>query len=130
MAIARLTHLRLSIPLSGAPPGKVPESCYPEAESAVAQPLPRRVSFAEDVDMLHTKDDLPVSCGTSPPLTQPVVEELEEDTSASEVDEIKICASQISPPLTQPVVEGIEDDTPTSEVDELDNWYFLKTMGG
>ena len=28
MAIARLTHLRLSIPLSGAPPGKVPESCF------------------------------------------------------------------------------------------------------
>ena len=40
MAIAQLTHLRLSIPLSGAPPGKVPESCYLEAESAVAQPLP------------------------------------------------------------------------------------------
>ena len=117
-AITRLTHLPLSIPLSGAPPGKVPESCYPEAESAVAQPLPRRVSFTEDVDTLHTKDDLPVSSETSPPLTQPVVEELEEDTSSSEVDEIKICASQISPPLTQPVVEGIEDDTPTSEVDE------------
>ena len=57
MAITRLTHLRLSIPLSGAPPGKVPESCYPEAESAVAKPLPRCVSFAEDVDMLSTRDD-------------------------------------------------------------------------
>ena len=120
MAITRLTHLRLSIPLSGAPPGKVLESCYPDAETAVAQPLPRRVSFAEDVDTLHTKDDLPVSSETSPPLTQPVVEKLEEDTSTSEVDEIKICASQINPPLTQPVVEGMEDDTPTSEVDELD----------
>ena len=121
MAIARLTHLQLSIPLLGAPQGKVPESCYPEAESAVAQPLPRRVSFTEDVETLHTKDDLLVSSETSPPLTQPVVEELEEDTSSEEVDEIQICASQISPPLTQPVVEGIEDDTPTSEVDELDN---------
>ena len=117
MAIARLTHLRLSIPLSGALPGKVPESCYPEAESAVAQPLPRRVSFAEDVDTLLTTDDLPVSSETSPPLMQPVVEKLEEDTSTSEVDEIKICASQIIPPLTQPVVEGIEDDT---------NWIFLR----
>ena len=71
MAIARLTHLRLSVPLSGAPPGKVPESCYPEAESAVTQPLPRRVSFAEDVDTLTTRDALPESSETSPPLTQP-----------------------------------------------------------
>ena len=78
------------------------------------------MSFAEDVDTQHTKDDFPVSSETSPPLTQPVVEKLEEDTSTSEVDEIKICASQINPPLTQPVVEGMEDDTPTSEVDELD----------
>ena len=30
------------------------------------------------------------------------MENLEEDTSTSEVDEIKICASQITPPLTQP----------------------------
>ena len=90
MAIARLTHLRLaSIPLSGAPPGKVPESCYPEAESDVTQPLPRRVSFAEYVDTLHTKDDLPVSSETSPPLMQPVVEELEEDMSTSEVAKLR-----------------------------------------
>ena len=106
MAIARLTHLRLSIPLSGAPPGKVSESCFPDAETAVAQPLPRRVSFAEDVDTLNTKDDSPVLSETSPPLTQLVVEKLEEDTSTSEVNEFEICVSQI----TQPVVERMEDD--------------------
>ena len=31
MAIARLTHLRISIPSSGAPPGQVPVECFPEA---------------------------------------------------------------------------------------------------
>ena len=29
MAIARLTHLRISIPSSGAPPGQVPAECFP-----------------------------------------------------------------------------------------------------
>ena len=88
MAIARLTHLRLSVPLSGAPLGKVPESCYPDAESAVAQPLPRRVSFAEDVDTLPIRDALPESSDTSPPLTQPVVEVFEKDTPTWEVEEL------------------------------------------
>ena len=31
MAIARLIHLRISIPSSGAPPGQVPVECFPEA---------------------------------------------------------------------------------------------------
>ena len=29
MAIAKLTHLRISIPSSGAPPGQVPVECFP-----------------------------------------------------------------------------------------------------
>ena len=29
MAIARLTHLKISIPSSGAPPGQVPAECFP-----------------------------------------------------------------------------------------------------
>ena len=112
MAIARLTHLRLSIPLSGAPPGKVPESCYPEAESAVAQPLPHRVQFAEDVDTLTTRDDLPESSETSPPLTQPVVEELEEDTPSWEVDELASSSpeSERPPPPRFPPFVFPEDD--------------------
>ena len=80
MAIARLTHLRLSIPLSGDPPGKVLESCFLDAETAVAQPLPRHVSFAEDINTLNTENDSPVLSQISPRLTQPVVEEMEEDT--------------------------------------------------
>ena len=112
MAIARLTHLRLSIPLSGAPLGKVPESCYPEAESAVAQALPRRVSFAEDVDTQTTRDDLPESCETSPPLTQPVVEELEEDTLTWEADELDSSSpdSERPPPPGFPPFVFPEDD--------------------
>ena len=55
MAIARLTHLRLSIPLSGALLGKVPESCFPGVETPVAQPRPRRVSFADEVTTLHRR---------------------------------------------------------------------------
>ena len=34
----------------------MPESCFPDAETAVTQPLCRRVSFAEDVDTLNTED--------------------------------------------------------------------------
>ena len=66
MAIAHLTHLRLSIPFSGAPPGKVPESCFPDAETAVVQPPPRRVSFAADANTLCTEDDSPVLSQISP----------------------------------------------------------------
>ena len=31
MAIAQLTHLHISIPASGAPPGEVPEDCFPHS---------------------------------------------------------------------------------------------------
>ena len=33
MAIAQLTHLRISIPSSGAPPGQVPAECFPDLAS-------------------------------------------------------------------------------------------------
>ena len=71
MPITRLTHLRLSIPLLRAPPGKVPESCFSGAETPVTQPRSRRVSFAEEVNTLNTEES-PVLSPISPPLTQPV----------------------------------------------------------
>ena len=43
--------------------------CFSDAETSVAQPLPRRMSFAEDVDTLNTNDESPVLSETSPPLT-------------------------------------------------------------
>ena len=54
--------------------GKVPESCFPNAKTAVAQPPPRRMSFAEDANTLCTEDDSSVLSQISPPLTKPVVE--------------------------------------------------------
>ena len=60
MAIARLTHLRLSIPSSGAPPGQVPAECFPDAVAPVTPPLPRRVSFAEEVTTLSKMDGVAV----------------------------------------------------------------------
>ena len=36
MAIARLTHLKISIPSSGAPPGQVPAECFPEGDAPCA----------------------------------------------------------------------------------------------
>ena len=62
--------------------------------------------------MLHTKDDLPVSSETSPPLTQPVVEELEDDTPTSEVDELDDSSpeSERPPPPGFPPFVFPEDD--------------------
>ena len=35
MAIAQLTHMHISIPASGAPPGQVPEECFPRGMSSL-----------------------------------------------------------------------------------------------
>ena len=51
MAIARLTHLRISIPTSGAPPGHVPADCFPGGAPRRNRPGSLRVSFADDVTM-------------------------------------------------------------------------------
>ena len=47
MAIARLTHLKISIPSSGAPPGQVPAECFPGGTPLVPPSLHRQVSFAD-----------------------------------------------------------------------------------
>ena len=98
MAIARLTHLRLSIPSSGAPPGQVPAECFPDAVAPVAQPRPRRVSFAEEVTTLNTEKSPEIS-PMSLPLTQLVVEEMEEDTPTSEVNETQTTSPESGMPL-------------------------------
>ena len=46
MAIARLTHLRISVPSSGASPGEVPNDCFPETDIPVVTTRSRRVTFA------------------------------------------------------------------------------------
>ena len=40
MAIAQPTHLRISIPSSGAPPGQVPAECFPGGVCATAEASP------------------------------------------------------------------------------------------
>ena len=52
MVIARLTHLNISIPASGMPPGQVPAECLPGGVSTQELPSYRRVSFACDVTVL------------------------------------------------------------------------------
>ena len=89
MAITRLTHLHISIPSSGAPPGHVPVECFPEAVAPVAQSRPRRVSFAAEVTTLKTEES-PQLSPVSPPLTLPVVEKVEDDPPTSAVDETRI----------------------------------------
>ena len=44
--MAQLTHLRISVPASGAPPGQVPADCYPEGVPPKNRPSSRSVSFA------------------------------------------------------------------------------------
>ena len=52
MAIARLTHLRISVPLSGAPPGEVPNDCFPETDIPAVTPTSRmgnlRTDYSDD----------------------------------------------------------------------------------
>ena len=50
MAIAQLTHLRISVPVSGAPPGQVPAD--PGGVPSQDRPSSHRVSFADDVTVL------------------------------------------------------------------------------
>ena len=107
MAIARLTHLRISIPSSGAPPGQVPVECFPEATAHVSQSRRRRVSFAEEVTTLSA-DESPELSLVSPPLILPVV-----------VEEAAVASAAGTTPLILPVAEGIYNDPPAAEVVEM-----------
>ena len=63
MVIAQLTHLNISSPASGMPPGQVPAECFPGVASTWELPSSRHISFASDVTVLgrtpapvHTPD--------------------------------------------------------------------------
>ena len=67
MAIAQLTHLHISIPASGAPPGEVPEDCFPHGLLSQGPADPHRVSFTSGVTVLggettleQSPDQIPV----------------------------------------------------------------------
>ena len=86
MAIARLTHLRISILVSGAPPGRVPADCYPGGAPRRNRPGSHRVSFADDVTVLG--DASPSVC--SPLLQKPTPIVSAVIVSAVIVDEVVV----------------------------------------
>ena len=77
----------------------------------VAQSRPRRVSFTEEVTTLNM-DKSPEFSPMSLPLTQPVVEEMEEDTPTPEVNEAQtiMLESGMPPPPGFPLFMFPEDD--------------------
>ena len=84
MAIAQLTDLHISIPKSGAPPGEVPEECFPPSVSSRVRRMdPRRVSFATGVTVLGDEPDIQIH----PPVCQDVVEAEEMDSVEEVLDE-------------------------------------------
>ena len=57
MAIAQLTHLHISIPASAAPPGAVPEYCFPSVSLSRLSAESRRLSFASAITVLGAEPD-------------------------------------------------------------------------
>ena len=109
-----LAHLRISIPSSGAPAGRVPMECFPLATAPVSQAR-RRVSFADEVTTLNEEeinmrnaDESPEVPPVSQPLTPPVV-----------MEEAAIISKTGPTPLIMLVVERIEYDSPAAEPVEL-----------
>ena len=61
MAIARLTHLRISVPSSGAPQGEVPNDCLPGTDIPAVTPTSRQVTFAPIIQTTMEDTDLQVT---------------------------------------------------------------------
>ena len=89
MAFARLTHLRISIPALGAPPGHVPDDCFPGGAPRKDRPGSLRVSFADNVTML----------GVMPPcVCSPVLEEPTPLVSSVVMDDVVIPEGETNEP--------------------------------
>ena len=113
MAITRLTHLRISIPASGAPPGHVPADCFSGGAPRKNRAGSLRVSFADDVTMLGV---------VSPSVCSPVLEEPMPLVTAVVVDDVVIPEGEANgpsdvvldvippppgfPPFSWPIVSG------------------------
>ena len=121
MAIAQLTHLRISIPASGAPPGQVPADCFPGGAPHVQQPNQRRVLFADEVTMLGNAELSVCSPKPeSPPLILPVVEEEISEAPVGESIELVPSAPATSlppPPGFSPFSWPVDDGR--MDVDDL-----------
>ena len=88
MAIAQLTHLHISIPASGAPPGRVPEECFPCSAPSRGSTDPRRVSFASVVSVLGGEPPVEKSPDIilHDPVSPEIIEEDEMDIVSTEKD--------------------------------------------
>ena len=88
MAIAQLTHLHISIPASGAPPGQVPEECFPRGTLSRGLMDPRRVAFASGVTILGGKPPLKQSPDIliHDPIGTDITEEDKMDIVSAETD--------------------------------------------
>ena len=71
MAIARLTHLHLTIPSSGSVSEPVPEECYPVVPLPRESATSRRVSFTQEVAVIESSLCLFSPVGTPDSLTEP-----------------------------------------------------------
>ena len=109
MAIAKLTHLRISIPSSGALPGQVPVECFPGGTPHVWPPSSRHVSFADEVTLLGDAETQVRSPEADlPPLILPVV-----------ATDISVAPDTVSPPLILPVVVEDSSVAPVAGLIEL-----------
>ena len=61
MVIAKLTQLRIAIPLSGHVPGKVPIDCFPKVDDRDVTKSTKRVSFAQGDQPSKVPIDHPIS---------------------------------------------------------------------
>ena len=95
MAIARLTHLHLSIPASGAPAGEVPAHCFPIVGASTKPPRPQRVSFTQDVPLPMADVQLQFS---EPVVDPDIGSNLVTETMTGPVTVPETPAQPISPP--------------------------------
>ena len=104
MAIAQLTHLHISIPASGAPPGEVPEDCFPSVSLSRVSTESRRISFASAITVLGAEPDSEQSPERVPvdrPTIQfhdPVCPDIPEMDDMDESGEISVVPEAVLPP--------------------------------
>ena len=99
MAIAQLTHLRISVPASGVQLGQVRADCYPGGVPLKDRPSSRRVSFAEDVTVLG--DVSPSVCSPERGTPTQLVSMVAEDDVITQMGET-IASSDASPTIIPP----------------------------
>ena len=104
MAIAQLTHLHISIPASGAPPGAVPEDCFPSVSLSWVSAEYRQVSFASAITVLGAEPDSEQSPERVPvdrPTIQihdPVCPDIPEEDDMDDSGEISFVPEAVLPP--------------------------------